>query len=187
MENRSLLSLLTLMLLLLITLSACDEDLKSDYEAPEDQAVLFEYRYINHAWGYAENGWLIDSEGNMRSFSLPENFRIPDSTGYISQEDLDYNLSQCTSIIGNVEEEDLDYYSGLISGASDGKIGEPENIAADAGSAVLACYKYDPDKDMYQYISLAASGDWQQANNAPEAEILVEWLREIGEVFWLGD
>ena len=84
-----------------ISLSACQEDLKSDYEAPVDQAVLFEYRYVNFAWGYAENGWLIDSEGNMRSFSLPENFRLPDSTGYISQEDLDAFVDAMSTVLVN--------------------------------------------------------------------------------------
>lgn len=178
-------TVLPLMLLMLLALSACEQELKDDYEIPGDQAVLFEYHYINHAWGYAENGWLIDSEGNMHSFEFPKDFRLPDSTGYISEEDLHHNLSQCTSIIGSVEQKDLEYYSGLISGAGEGEIGSPENIAADAGSAVLACYMYDRNKDIYQYVFLAASGDWQQANDASEAEILVEWLKDIGEVFWL--
>ncbi|RLB64532.1 MAG: hypothetical protein DRH08_09430 [Deltaproteobacteria bacterium] len=175
------------MILLLLVLSACEKDLNQEYDAPDDQAVLFEYHYINHAWGYADHGWLIDAEGKMRSFEFPENFRLPDSTGNISQEDLFHNLSQCDSIIVSVEEKDLDYYTGLIAGAAEGEIGSPENIAADAGSAVLGCYLYDESKDMYQYVFLAVSGDWQQSNDAPEAGILVAWLKSIGEVFWLSD
>ena len=60
-------SVMPLMLLMLLALSSCEQELKDDYEIPGNQAVLFEYHYINHAWGYAENGWLIDSDGNMVS------------------------------------------------------------------------------------------------------------------------
>ncbi len=96
----------------------------------------------------------------MRRYDLPEDFKVPDSTGYISLEDLIYNLAQTDSNIHNVGDKELEHYSGLISGAAEGKIGKPENIAADAGSSVLACYLYNAQKDEYQYIFLASSGDW---------------------------
>ena len=175
---------LPLLLLLLVAQTGCEADLDNDYEAPEDQPVLFEYRHVNHAWGYTEQGWLINAGGDVRRYNLPENYIIPDSSGYISLEGLSQNLSQCDSTIQNIGAEDLEYYAGFISGASSGEIRKAENIAADAGSSVLSCYLYDPRKDMYQYIFLASSGDWQQSNDTPEAEILVEWMRSIG-VFWL--
>lgn len=184
MMNRTV---LPLTIMVLITLAGCEEDLNGDYESPSGQAVLFEYHYINHAWGYADHGWLVDANGNVRSFEYPEGFRLPDSTNYISGEDLNQNLSQCDSIVGKIGKEDLYYYTSLISGASGGEISAPENIAADAGISVLSCYYYDSTKDMYRYVLLASSGDWQQSNDAPEAEILVNWLKELGEVIWLSD
>lgn len=172
-------SVFVLMFALMVT--GCEKE----YEAPEDQSVLFEYRYVNYAWAYSENGWLIDAQGDVRSYQLPEDFRLPDSTGYISAEDLAYNLSQTDSTFHRVEAKDLDYYVGLIEGAAGGEILKSENVAADAGSSVLSCYLYDPGKDMYQYIFLARSGDWEQSNDSREAKTLVNWLKELGGVFWL--
>ena len=172
------------LLVVTLMLSGCEKHCEKQYAAPEDQPVLFEYRYMNHAWGYSDHGWLIDGEGDVRRYDLPEEFRLPDSMGYITAEDLIHNLSQSDSIIGSIKTNDLDYYIGLISGASEGKISKSENVAFDAGSSVLSCYQYDADREMYQYVFLASSGDWEQSNNSPEAKILVDWLKEFG-VFWL--
>lgn len=167
-------------LMLALMVAGCEKE----YEAPEDQPVLFEYRYVNHAWGYSEHGWLMDAEGDMHRYDFPEDFRLPDSTGYISSADLSYNLSQSDSVIHRVEAEDLDYYVGLIEGAAGGEITKTENVAVDAGSSVLSCYLYDPKVDMYQNIVLARSGDWVQFNNSSEAETLEDWLKEFEEVYW---
>ena len=48
--------------LLAVLLVGC-EDLGCDM--PGGQPVYFEYHYTNHAWGYHENGWIIDREGNI--------------------------------------------------------------------------------------------------------------------------
>lgn len=167
--------LVPVFVILLVVLSGCEEK----YEAPADQPVFFEYRYVNHAWGYSEHGYLIDSDGDVRRFDSPEDFRLPDSTGYISRADLLHNLTQTDSIIHHIIPKDLEKHTALISGAAEGKTGEAENIAADAGSFVHACYLYDSQKDKYQYIFLASSGDWQQSNEAPQAETLVTWLKGI--------
>ena len=74
-----------MMILLLVGLTGCEKEGDNGYEAPGDQPVLFEYRYVNHAWGYSENGWLIDSKGNMKSYDLPKDFNLPDSSGYITR------------------------------------------------------------------------------------------------------
>ena len=169
------------MLLLGLMVVGCEKE----YEAPEEQPVLFEYRYVNFAWGYSEHGWLIDAEGEVHRYDFPEDYRLPDSLGYICVEDLNYNLTQCDSILDSVESADLDYYVGLIQGASGGQILDMENVAADAGISTLSCYLYIPHKDMYKYVFLAQSGDWEQINDSREAKTLVTWLKEIGEVFWL--
>lgn len=41
------------------------------------------------------------------------------------------------------------------------------------------CYKYDPEMEAYQYILLAADGDYQQYNQSSEAEKLTEWLVDL--------
>lgn len=149
-----------------------------------EQPVYFEYRYVNHAWGYQEHGWLIDGEGHLKSYNLPEGFRMPDSTGMISREDLLHNLSLTDSTIQTLASSELDTYTSLIPAAADGEIGAARNIAADAGVSVLSGYLYDREKDAYRYVFLAMSGDWEQFNLSSEAETLVDWLLDF-DVFWL--
>lgn len=166
-----------------LLLTGCEEE---PCGCVEEQPVYFEYRYVNHAWGYQERGWLIDALGHVRRFILPEGFRLPDSTGLLSRTDLLHNLTLTDSVINSVSQSDLEYYTGLISGAADGPIGESRNIAADAGSSELSCYLYDSTSNAYRQIFLAQSGDWEQFNTSTEAGILVDWLLDFG-VFWLSE
>ena len=159
---------------------------KPECECPEEQPVYFQYHYVNHAWGYQERGWLIDKQGNVRYFESPEGFRLPDSTGMISLQDLEYNLSQADSLLTTMESEELNAYIAYIPGSAAGDIGEKSQVAADAGASVLSCYLYDEEADAYRYVFLAMSGDWEQFNLSAEAGILVDWLIDFG-VFWLSE
>ena len=168
---------------LALIMAACE---KENYDAPGDQPVYFEYHYINHAWGFQEYGWLIDQEGKIRTFNKPADYRQGLKGAYLSQEDLEHNLSLTDSIFGSVDQKDFKKYINYIPASARGEIGKSRSVAADAGSSVLSCYLYDPEKNAYQYVFLAQSGDWEQFNLSPEAGKLVDWLREFG-VFWLTD
>ena len=151
-----------------------------------DQPVFFEYHYVNHAWGFQENGWLIDGEGNIRSFNQPDDY-IPGLRGaYLKQEDLEHNLALTDTIIRSVDKGELEKYKNYIPSAAKGAISKANFIAADAGASVLSCYLYDPEMNAYQYVFLAQSGDWEQFNLSQEAEKLVKWLSDFG-IFWLSD
>jgi len=167
----------------MVVLVACEKEV---YNAPEDQPFYFEYHYINYAWGFQENGWLIDREGNIRSFSQPEDYRLGLIGAFLSLEDLEHNLGLTDSIVGTVEVGELKKYKNYIPAAADGEIGEASSIAADAGTSVLSCYMYDPEMNAYQYVFLAQSGDWEQFNLSGDAEKIVDWLLEF-DVFWLSD
>ena len=167
----------------MMVLASCEKD---DYQGPDDQPVYFEYNYINHAWGFQHHGWLIDGDGFVRYFESPESYRFADSTGYLTLEDLEYNLGQTDSIIQQVDSEELDEYINYISGAAGGELTKSVNIAADAGASVLSCYRYDEEMNSYRQVFLAQSGDWEQSNLSSEAGKLVTWLRSFG-VFWLSE
>jgi hypothetical protein len=152
----------------------------------QDQPVLFQYRYVNHAWGYQDNGWLIDSSGNVKYFEFPSDFRTPDSTGYLTREDLEHNLAETDSLITTIDRDKLDSHVALIQEAAAGEIGERQHRAYDAGTSTLACYVYDSGQDAFRYVLLGMSGDWEQLNQSEEAADLVEWLRQFN-VFWLSD
>lgn len=155
---------------------------KENYYRPEDQPVFFEYRYTNYAWGLFDSGWLIDQEGNIRGFEFPLDYRVPDSTGHVSAEDLEYNLAQTDTLLSSIGREDFEKHIKMIGGAEDGNIGEPRARGADMGSSVLSCYAFDPGSGSYTYILLARKGDWEQYNQSAEAEKLVNWLKEKGDL-----
>jgi len=165
-----------LMSLLVALVSGCE---KMYYHAPLDQPVFFEYRYLNYAWGVADHGWLIDSEGQQRGFDFPEEYRRPDSTGHISLEDLTHNLGQTDTLLQSVSQKEFEKYARLIRGAAQGILSEKEARGADMGSATLSCYAYDPETGSYTYVLLAVAGDWEQYNQSAEAEKLVDWLKDL--------
>ena len=39
---------------------------------------MFQLEYVNYAWGYQHNGFIIDNEGNVLTYSNPENWNFPD-------------------------------------------------------------------------------------------------------------
>jgi len=166
---------------LLILFTSCDY---LSYDPPEDQPVYFEYEYINFAWGYQHNGWIIDRDGNVCVWDKAEEWRKPDSTGYIGAADLEFNISLTDSVIVVVDSLELMDHVEMISGAKDGYITEPRNTAYDAGSSTFYAYYYDEEADAYQKIFLGSSGDFSSANTSDEAQKLVAWLREFG-AFWL--
>ncbi len=145
-----------------------------------DQVAFFEYEYINHAWGYQHGGWIIDNSGEVLGYSLPNEWTFPDSTGYISEADLEKNLSQSDTIYNyQIGTSELDRKIRLISGAAKGRLSEKMNVMADAGGWSYYCYIWDDSKNKYQRILLDLKGDFEQFNMSAEALSLVIWLREI--------
>jgi len=151
---------------------------------PADQPVVFEYRYINHAWGYQERGWFMDGAGAVHYYDSPVEYVSPDSTGLITRAGLIHNLTLADSVIASVDPEELAEFSSLIPAAAEGMVAEAEHAAYDAGTSVLSCYLYDPEVDAYRYVFLAMSGDFSQVNTSKAAEEIVDWLLEL-PIFWL--
>lgn len=162
--------------LVLLCCLACEKD---RYDAPEEQPVYFEYHFINHAWGYQDFGWLVDSEGNIRAFEHPDGYNLASHGDILSLEQLEYNLAQADSIIEEISKSELEKKQDLIPGAAEGEISDFQRHGADMGMGVFSCYKYDPQEDAYQYVLLSASGDHQQFNRSTEAEKLVKWLKGL--------
>ena len=170
----------------LLLIAGCQKDESGGCGNLEEQPVFFQYRYQNFAWGHQDRGWLIDGAGVIKGFNQPGDYRIPDSTGMLSYDDLVHNLQLTDTVLNQISREVLLDYAALIPGAAEGNIGEARYIAADAGGSVLSAYLYNKEADAYQYVFLGASGNWEQFNESPEAEELVDWLR-VFNVFWLSD
>ncbi len=120
----------------------------------------------------------------MRGFEYPEDYRHVGHGEYLSLEDLKYNLSQTDSLVQKIDTVEMRIYTGHIPAAARGVLDESRSVGADMGSAVLSCYWYDADEDAYQYVLLAAKGDWEQFNLSSDAEVLVDWLSGF-DVDWI--
>lgn len=159
-----------------LVLMACE---KSEYDAPEEQLVFFEYHFTNFAWGVQDFGWLIDRHGTIRRFDFPEEYNSVIHGGFLSLDQLEHNLGQADSVVGEVNATKLERKIQLIQGASEGEVTKVHRQGADRGLGVYGCYKYEPEMEAYQYILLSADGDHQQYNNSSEAKKLADWLIEL--------
>jgi len=89
------------------------------------------------------------------------------------------NLALCKTVVGIVPPDSLNFYKDKIIGASYGKISEPVNQMADAGSIVYSAFIYDKKSNRYQKVMVKTWGDWMIDNNAPEAVSIYQWMQRI--------
>ncbi len=153
------------------------------YEVAEtEQAIYFQYEYINHAWGYQHNGWLIDSSGAVYCFNKPENWHHADSLGFISVAQMESNILSTDSVCNTVDKEVLVSKIGLIEAASKGRISEPVHEMYDAGGTVYSAFMYNSKEKVYKKILLKQLGDFRIDNSSPAAKNLYQWLESVNSL-----
>lgn len=146
------------------------------------QRILFEIHYINYAWGFQDQGLIIDSLGNIRVFNLSTKsvkWNFPDQQGYISRVDMDNNVNLCDSIVKKLNKDSLSFYVSKIWKASKGKISEPKYVMFDAGITNYSAYIFDEKTNRYKKVLIKIWGDTSVDNDAPEAEEIYQWLKRI--------
>ncbi|GAB5527154.1 MAG: hypothetical protein Roseis2KO_50260 [Roseivirga sp.] len=160
-----------------------DEAPTEQPELPAELAVLFQYEYINWAWGYQHRGWFIDNHGNRRKFDVSESggWKNTDNDGYISKEDLTSSLAKATEVSQQIPLSVIVQHEQLIPGTVDGDLSEPENGGADMGAFAYFCYAWDEERQLYKKQLLSVEGDWSQHNTSQEAVALTKWLRTFRE------
>lgn len=141
--------------------------------------LIFQSEYTNHAWGYNHQGWMLDSSGQVRRFQKTAPWVFPDSLGYISEKDMDKNLSECDSVLQRISYDEFLRYSSKAIKCVDGPLTTPKNTMADAGEHIYAFYRYEADRKRYKRTILSMTGDWSQTNLAPDAREIVDWMTNI--------
>ncbi len=159
-------------LFLLILFPGCEEfpDHSSD--------AIFITQYINFAWGYQNRGFVIDSEGNVSAFNMPDRWNYPDSDGYISAAEMEQNLAQLEEPYCKVSKYDLVYYATKLEKARKGTLTVPEHRMCDAGSTTVAGYIYEPGTGRYRYVFIRQTGDFYSENSSREANVIYEWMKD---------
>jgi hypothetical protein len=159
-------------LFLLVLFAGCEE-----FPDHQPRAVFISH-HINYAWGYQDSGFVIDAEGNVRSFNMPESWNYHDSQGYISVADMEQNLAQLEEPHCKVSKYDLLFYGTKLEKALKGKITEPEHQMCDAGSTTVAGYIYESATNRYRYVFLRQTGDFYRENTSREAGDIYEWMQD---------
>jgi hypothetical protein len=161
--------------LLLLILTGC----RKDYDISDKQAILFQFEYVNYAWGYQHFGFIIDNEGNVLKYSNPDDWNFPDNDLIISESLVAQNLSKCIKISNKIPNEELQKYSKYINNIASSKVTALKNVAADAGSYDFICYQFSENTNSYKGYLIKKEGDFTCENLNFYAKRVLSWMKEI--------
>jgi hypothetical protein len=180
--KRHLLAICLTILILVQTMLVVSCRSSSTAETHEiGQKYLFEVSYINHAWGYVDQGMYVDRDGNVYSYDLSDRnprFQYPEG-GIYSQALLDDKYSSNPVYMRTVDVETLVEMSDLIGAASQGQLTDRVYIGCDGGGESFTAFLFDAEAGVYTSVLTRACGDWSRENTAPEAATLFDWLQQL--------
>jgi len=152
---------------------------KDDIFPDAKQTIFFKCEYINYAWGYQHNGWVIDSSGNVRSYRMPEQWHFVDSLGLISSQDMNEDIQLTDSIIFKIDRDSLIKYFAKLEDASKGKLSEPRQEMFDAGITQFSGYIYQNDSKKFKQVMIRQIGDVAFENQSSKANEIYCWLKDL--------
>jgi hypothetical protein len=156
---------------------------KKAYIISDKQTILFQLDYINYAWGYQHNGFIIDKEGNILTYNNPENWNFPDNDFGLSENQVTENLGYCLKSTKKISKDELLKYTNYIKNISSSKVTALKNVAADAGSTEFICYQYSENTRMYKGYIVKTEGDFKSENLNFYSKKVVSWMRTINYNF----
>jgi len=152
---------------------------KKNYTISDKQAILFQFDYINYAWGYDHNGFIIDNQGNIYKYSNPENWNFPDTEFSLIENQVTENIGKCTRADKILPKGELQKYTGYIKNIASSKVTALKNVAADAGSYQYICYMYSESTGKYKGYLVKMEGDFTCENLNFYSKKVVLWMKEI--------
>jgi hypothetical protein len=148
-----------------------------DHEVTGD--VLLESYTVEMTWGYELSGTYIKADGTVWSYAHTGTPWYPDklTPGELSARDM-LTKHKGARQVGTVDPQLLHDMAGMIKPAARGKVTRPASSGAGDGTLEVA-YLFDPRVSTYREIVLAGQGDRVATNSAPEAQILLDYLRDV--------
>ena len=159
-------------------LGSCDQ---REVPVPAEQEILFEVYYINHAWGKQHSGFLIDKDGNIKTYKDPADWNFASADKEISVDQIAKNLSKTVLASTKISQEELNEYASRIYTIDQKKLSKPVSVGADMGERVFVTYNYNSVKQTYKQVLISKSGDWESENKDKSAQEIKNWLIEIGK------
>jgi hypothetical protein len=152
---------------------------KKGYIQSEKKHILFQYEYINYAWGYVHEGFYVDDAGNVLHYNNPEKWNFHSQYYNLNEKQIDENLSKCTRSDIKIDIEDLSKFTSYIDNISSSRITAKKSEGADAGTAVYVCYTYNSQGGIYKGTLVKMEGDFTCENLNFYSKKVSMWLSEI--------
>jgi len=167
-----------------LLLASCEKNKNTDKFNYENQKIVFQYEYVNHARINTFRGYLIDTAGNVHGYNKPEQWNFMEATGSLSVADMDSNLTWTDSVRYIIDMSELESKMELIEPASKGNISTPKNVMADAGIGVFKAFVFNIETQTYESVLIKQTGDIQIENDSQAAKDLFQWMLDINSVIW---
>jgi hypothetical protein len=164
-----------LFILILVALQSCQKE----YITDRNQKVLFEFSYVNYAWGEVNTGFYIDTDGNILEYENPENWNFSEQDNNLTSEQVEENLSFCMPSGLKIRSEELRQYINYIDNLARSRISAPVHSGADMGSLRMFCFEYMREEGSYRPVLIKWTGDYQSENLNFYAKKVSEWLQGI--------
>ena len=145
------------------------------------QAILFQVDYINYAWGYQHNGFIIDNEGKVLTYKNPQEWIFPDKDFKLSGNQVHANIEKCLFSGKIIPPDELIKYARYIKNISSSKVTATKNVAADAGSLEYICYQFHESSDTYKGSLIKMEGDFTCENLNFYSKKVAIWLKNIND------
>jgi len=167
----------------LLAVAACsmsETDRLIDRETTGD--VLLESYSIDQTWGYKLSGMYINADGTVWEYEQTGTPWYPEKLkpGELYERDM-LTKHKNARQIGTVDVTLLDDIAKMIKPAARGKMTRAHGSSWGDGSYEVA-YLFDPDASTYREIILAGQGAQPASNSAPEARLLLQYLRDVQKV-----
>lgn len=164
-------------MLIAFTISGCKKNVPID----EKQAILFQVDYVNYAGGHVHNGFLIDNQGNILTYKIPQTWNFPDKDFNLSERQVLDNIGNCINTGKKIPKEELKKYANYIKNISSSKVTALKNVTADAGSIEYICYQFSEKTGIYKGTLIKMEGDFTSENLNFFAKKVTAWLKNIND------
>jgi len=164
-------------LLIAYTISGCKKNVVID----EKQAILFQVDFVNYAWEYKHNGFLVDNQGNILTYKNPQVWNFPDKDFNLSENQVRDNIGNCLNTGKKIPNEELKKYANHIKNISSSKVTALKNVSADAGSIEYICYQFSEKTGIYKGTLIKMEGDFTCENLNFFTKKVTTWLKNIND------
>jgi len=155
---------------------------QKDHGISKKQAILFQLDYVNYAWGYQHNGFVIDNEGNILTYNNPQDWNFPDNELTLFESQVEENISKCVPTGRKITSDELKKYSNYIKNIASSKVTALKNAGADAGSHEYICYQFSESTRKYKGHIIKMEGDFTCENLNYYSKKVVVWMKNINSV-----